>query len=457
MTTSSLFLVEKTGGGGDSEAEDSGRSRSDSMRSIQGSNSEASSMASSLTDADAVPDLRGNNALSKAVVVSDTHSRAFISGINALSLRYNQRGDNSNNNNDDPVADSSLANEMEESRGSSFDSSFADECAGDHSSPMLECAPSAPATAMTAAAASSAASPIKSAAPAPQQQQQQQRSSSAFAAAAAAAAASSASTVAVKPIAPAQTTTAEIFGLLSQAVRDADNSALSIGVKYATCPSRLTEAQRTLMEQHRARPINSSPTDARRFHPLLRHPRPHTRRHTLCLDLDETLVHASHSPPPTGFHLHVACKASPSAPVSHVYVTLRPFARDFIEIVSDIFEVVIFTASLHAYAEPVLRFIDPKQRYSALLHRDHCSTFSGKHIKDLSLLGRDLNHLAIIDNSPTAYLFQPRNAIPVTSWFDKPDDRELMDLVPMLQQLAVAPTVYDVLDVFRASRESRYE
>ena len=36
--------------------------------------------------------------------------------------------------------------------------------------------------------------------------------------------------------------------------------------------------------------------------------------------------------------------------------------------------------------------------------------------KDLSYLGRQLQSLIIVDNSPTSYLFQPRNAVPITSW-----------------------------------------
>ena len=102
--------------------------------------------------------------------------------------------------------------------------------------------------------------------------------------------------------------------------------------------------------------------------------------------------------------------------------------------------------------------IDPKGDVVPLrLFRDHCSTVNGSYVKDLSLLGRPLNQMAILDNSPVAYLFQPRNAIPILSWFDDPNDDELMKLLPMLHQLAQAKDVYTVLDPFNADQQVRQQ
>jgi RNA polymerase II subunit A small phosphatase-like protein len=61
----------------------------------------------------------------------------------------------------------------------------------------------------------------------------------------------------------------------------------------------------------------------------------------------------------------------------------------------------------------------------------------------------------IIDNSPIAYCFQPRNAIPILSWFDDPNDDELLKLIPVLQQLAFEESVYPFLDMYNAHLLSR--
>lgn len=57
-------------------------------------------------------------------------------------------------------------------------------------------------------------------------------------------------------------------------------------------------------------------------------------------------------------------------------------------------------------------------------------------VKDLSQVGRDLRETIIIDNSPTSYIFHPQHAVPISSWFSDAHDNELLDLIPVLEDLA---------------------
>ena len=231
------------------------------------------------------------------------------------------------------------------------------------------------------------------------------------------------------------------------------NNQLSIGVSFANSVDDLTQKQ---LQEYRAllrQSVNRSPVNPAKYLPLLDQPK--TSKKTLILDVDETLVHSSYEKN-NRHDFHIACCTDPSRKqYTHVYVAYRPFLKEFLDIVTELFEVVIFTASVEIYCRPLMEEIDPKRK-CAILWRDHCTNVNGLYVKDLSLLGRDLNNLAIVDNSPHAYLFQPRNAIPITSWFDNPEDRELRDLIPMLENLAKSRTVYDVLDVFNSSRELVY-
>lgn len=59
----------------------------------------------------------------------------------------------------------------------------------------------------------------------------------------------------------------------------------------------------------------------------------------------------------------------------------------------------------------------------------------------MARLGRSLTDVIIIDNSPTSYLFQPENSLPCTSWYDDMTDRELNELVPILEKLAIVKDV----------------
>ena len=57
-------------------------------------------------------------------------------------------------------------------------------------------------------------------------------------------------------------------------------------------------------------------------------------------------------------------------------------------------------------------------------------------IKDMKRVGRPMENIIIIDNSPNSYQFQPENGLPILSWYDDPNDDELNLLIPPLQMLA---------------------
>jgi len=165
---------------------------------------------------------------------------------------------------------------------------------------------------------------------------------------------------------------------------------------------------------------------------------------TLVLDLDETLVHSSFRPvPDPTFIIPVHIDNH----VYNVYVLKRPYTDIFLERAAKCYEIIIFTASLAKYADPLLDELDKKQVINGRLFRNSCVMSGKTYVKDLSVLGRKLKNLIIVDNSPLSYQFQPKNAINCTSWFDDPDDTELLDMLPLLETtLMEADNVDTVLD-----------
>ncbi|MCJ1468704.1 hypothetical protein MMC07_007334 [Pseudocyphellaria aurata] len=166
----------------------------------------------------------------------------------------------------------------------------------------------------------------------------------------------------------------------------------------------------------------------------------------LVLDLDETLVHSS---------FKILNQADFTIPVEiegqyhNVYVIKRPGVDQFMKRVGELYEVVVFTASVSKYGDPLLDQLDIHNVVHHRLFRESCYNHQGNYVKDLSQVGRDLKETIIIDNSPTSYIFHPQHAVPISSWFSDAHDNELLDLIPVLEDLAGAQVrdVSLVLDV----------
>jgi Dullard-like phosphatase family protein len=167
----------------------------------------------------------------------------------------------------------------------------------------------------------------------------------------------------------------------------------------------------------------------------------------LVLDLDETLVHCSFHPP----DWHDFCiSLQMEENTFDVYVQKRPHVDEFLtEVMSD-FYVVIFTASLAQYANPIIDQICPSLPQPQRMFRDSCTFYDGLFVKDLTLFQVPLENVVIVDNNPCSFYLHPANAILSETWVgDKGDNQLTTDILPLLKRCKSADDVRDILNTGR--------
>ena len=148
---------------------------------------------------------------------------------------------------------------------------------------------------------------------------------------------------------------------------------------------------------------------------------PH-KRLTLVLDLDETLVNVKISKT----NSNQGC------------LLFRPGLDDFLEHLSEWYEIVIFTAATKDYADAILDEIDLNGNLFAFrLYREHTTIIGNDYVKDISLIGRDLDKMVIVDNMAQNFKLQKENGILIHSfWGDDEYDVALIELEKILRKVA---------------------
>ena len=147
-----------------------------------------------------------------------------------------------------------------------------------------------------------------------------------------------------------------------------------------------------------------------------------TKKYTLVLDLDETLIHF---------------KSNPNDDSSGL-LQFRPFLTEFLIGVSKYYELIVFTAATQDYANPIIDAIEKKGiAFEYRLYRIHTVVINNDFVKDLSRLGRDLSRIIIVDNMEQNYKLQPENGITIRPFWGKDaNDMALIDLLRILVEIA---------------------
>jgi len=234
-------------------------------------------------------------------------------------------------------------------------------------------------------------------------------------------------------------------------------ACLLLAAKVWSFITYIFKRQIRVVQQHRAIKYDVAPLSQ-----ISRHRLTMVHRKVLVLDLDETLIHSNHDGvvrpsvkpgTPPDFVLKVTIDRHPV----RFFVHKRPHVDFFLSVVSQWYELVVFTASMEIYGTAVADKLDGNQgmlrrRY----YRQHCTLDFGSYTKDLSAICSDLSSIFILDNSPGAYRAYPDNAIPIKSWFNDPSDTALLNLLPVLDALRFVSDVRSILSRNREAQRQCY-
>ena len=163
------------------------------------------------------------------------------------------------------------------------------------------------------------------------------------------------------------------------------------------------------------------------------------KKKLLLIDLDETLVHSEFRSKDNYKALDLFTKTSKClsktfsySDENYVYymdVFFRPHLKDFLNEVSKYFDLAIFTAAMKGYADTILDFIDPNNKFFQFrLYRDACISIQNRlYIKDLRII-KDYDPMKVIlmDNSLYSFMNQPSNGMLVNSFYTNHKDTQLI-------------------------------
>eukprot|EP01064_Diplonema_japonicum_P037820 TRINITY_DN898_c1_g2_i1.p1 TRINITY_DN898_c1_g2~~TRINITY_DN898_c1_g2_i1.p1 ORF type:complete len:342 (+),score=70.35 TRINITY_DN898_c1_g2_i1:60-1028(+) len=144
----------------------------------------------------------------------------------------------------------------------------------------------------------------------------------------------------------------------------------------------------------------------------------HHNKVTVVFDLDETLVSNR--------------KPGVSAAIARNYLI------HMFQLLKGLVEVVLWTASTEDTGKPVVRQIDPKgEFFHHVLYRSPKWFTDGSHTKDLTLLGRDMDKVVIVENTPNCCKFNPQNALIVEDFIGdlQATDRTLLCVATVIRGL----------------------
>jgi hypothetical protein len=109
----------------------------------------------------------------------------------------------------------------------------------------------------------------------------------------------------------------------------------------------------------------------------------------------------------------------------------------------------------------VIDLIDRNKIIKYKFYRENCIFFNNSYVKELKKLNRNMKNLIILDNNPNSYCLDTENGIPIKSFYDDLEDKELIQMSYVLEKLSkvndVRPYIKEIVDMNQINYDRVYE
>lgn len=158
-------------------------------------------------------------------------------------------------------------------------------------------------------------------------------------------------------------------------------------------------------------------------------------RPLLILDVDETLIHGADS----------SLDRPPDFRAGEFYIYRRPFVEEFIQSVSQLYELACWSSATADYLQIILNEIIPKEiNLLFCWDRSRCTRrmdfvlqeeFFLKDLRKLKRMELDLERVLILEDEPRKVFRNYGNAIYVRPYLGQMEDKELLNLATYLASI----------------------
>ena len=179
---------------------------------------------------------------------------------------------------------------------------------------------------------------------------------------------------------------------------------------------------KNIKSKNKSNSINNS------FHYLL--PKIHEHKYTLILDLDETLIYSQ---------INFDYKLNNKIILPKTTLIMRPGLHEFLHDMKLLYELIVFSSGSPEYVDPIIKAIEKEEKYfDYVLYRHHMTVDEfGDNVKNLNLIGRNLNSTIIIDDVSKNFKMQKDNGICIRPFVGNctTDSKTLKTLNNVLQKI----------------------